>query len=77
MGEEHIDKKTTLPHLLRGTQIKDAAVALGARIVSDGTTIQLLDSLGNSKEKHHESNMIFSTIQGFMMPPTSIAPLST
>jgi hypothetical protein len=70
-------KNPTFPPLPWGTQIKDAAVAVGARIVSDGKTIKLLDPLGNSKEKHQESNMIFLTIQGFMMPPTSIAPLST
>jgi hypothetical protein len=37
---------------------------MGVRIASNGTTIQLLDSLGNSKEKHQASNMIFSTKTG-------------
>ena len=31
------DKKTPLPHLPRGKSINDATVAVGARIVSDGT----------------------------------------
>ena len=78
MDEENSDKKTNAPTPPAGEQKKKgAAVAVGARIASDGTTIQLLDPLGNSNEKHQASNMIFLTIQGFMMPPTSIAPLST
>jgi hypothetical protein len=77
MGEENNNKNLTLPHLPRGNPTKDVAVAVGVRAVKDGTIIQLLDPLGNSKEKHQASNMIFSAIQGFMMPPTFIAPSST
>jgi hypothetical protein len=47
-----------------------------AKIVSDGIITLLSDPRGNSKEKHQASNMIFSTIQGFTMQPTSTAPLN-
>ena len=62
MGEDNNDKKTTLPRLPRGNPTKDAVVAVGVRIVNDGTIIQLLGPLGNSKEKHLASNTIFLTI---------------
>jgi hypothetical protein len=52
-------KNPLLPHLPRGNPKKDAAVAVGARIVSNGTIMQLFDPRGNSKEKHQASNMIF------------------
>jgi hypothetical protein len=78
MGEENNKKKTPLPRLPQGNPTKDEAVAVGIRIINAGTIIQLLDPLGDStKEKHQASNMIFSAIQGYIMPPTFIAPSST
>jgi len=70
-------KNPTLPHLPQGNPTKDAVAAVGVRTINDGTIIQLLDPLGNSKEKHQALNMIFLTIWGYMMPPTFIAPSSS
>jgi hypothetical protein len=78
-----VEKKTMiknpmLPHLPRGKPTEDEAVAVVVRIINeDGTIVQLLDPMGNSKEKHQALNKIFLTIQGHMMPPTFIAPSST
>ena len=77
MGKENNDKKSNTPTPPAGEPNKGRGGRRGVRIVNDGTIIQLLDPLGNSKEKHQASNMIFSTIQGFMMLPTFIAPSST